>query len=163
MRERLVPHPLLSSTLVFVWLLLVNEFSAGHLVLALAIGLVVPKLTGAYWPDPPRVRRPRIVAQYLGVVLHDIVVSNLQVAYLVLFRRGDTLRSRFITVPLDLSSPEAISVLAGTITLTPGTVSADLSADGQALLVHCLEVDDPDAAVAQIKHRYERRLKEIFE
>jgi multicomponent K+:H+ antiporter subunit E len=54
-------------------------------------------------------------------------------------------------------------VLACTITMTPGTVSADVSADQRALLVHCLETDDPDAVVAQIKSRYERRLKEIFE
>jgi multicomponent K+:H+ antiporter subunit E len=46
--------------------------------------------------------------------------------------------------------------------MTPGTVSADLSADGTKLLVHCLETDDPDATVAGIKRRYEDRLKEIF-
>jgi multicomponent K+:H+ antiporter subunit E len=45
---------------------------------------------------------------------------------------------------------------------TPGTVSADLSSDGTKLLVHCLDADDPDAVVAEIKHRYERRLREIF-
>ena len=58
---------------------------------------------------------------------------------------------------------EAITALAGTITLTPGTVSADLSADGRSLLVHCLETADPAATVSQIKERYDRRLKEIFE
>jgi multicomponent K+:H+ antiporter subunit E len=54
-------------------------------------------------------------------------------------------------------------VLAGTITMTPGTVSADLSADGTAILVHCLETKDADGTARQIKSRYERRLKEIFE
>jgi len=67
-----------------------------------------------------------------------------------------------VTIPLDLRSPEAITVLAGTITMTPGTVSADLSADGRALLVHCLDADHPDAVRDEIKTRYERRLKEIF-
>ena len=56
-----------------------------------------------------------------------------------------------------------IAVLAGTITLTPGTVSADLCADGGALLVHCLETDDPEGTVARIKERYEDRLRRIFE
>jgi multicomponent K+:H+ antiporter subunit E len=100
--------------------------------------------------------------EYCAVVLKDIVVSNLQVAYLVLFRRGDTLRSRYISVPLELGSAEAVTVLAATITLTPGTLSADFSADGRALLVHCLDVGDPEQAVAAIKQRYERRLMEIF-
>ncbi len=52
---------------------------------------------------------------------------------------------RYVTVPLDLTTPEAIAVLAGTITMTPGTVSADLSADGRALLVHCLDRTNPAA------------------
>ncbi|MGE0260580.1 MAG: Na+/H+ antiporter subunit E, partial [Alphaproteobacteria bacterium] len=55
------------------------------------------------------------------------------------------------------------AILAGTITMTPGTVSADLSADGRALLVHCLETGDPAATVSAIQHRYERRLLRIFE
>jgi multicomponent K+:H+ antiporter subunit E len=47
--------------------------------------------------------------------------------------------------------------------MTPGTVSSDLSEDGHSLLVHCLDAPDPKATVAEIKNRYERRLKEIFE
>ena len=50
-----------------------------------------------------------------------------------------------------------------TITLTPGTVSCDLSRDGRSLLVHCLHAPDPDAVLSEIKTRYESRLKEIFE
>jgi multicomponent K+:H+ antiporter subunit E len=65
-------------------------------------------------------------------------------------------------VPLDLTSAEAITVLAGTITMTPGTVSATLAADGSAILVHCLHTDDPDSVRDDIKSRYERRLLEIF-
>ena len=68
-----------------------------------------------------------------------------------------------LSSPLDIFSPEAITILAGTITLTPGTVSADLSDGGHSLLVHALDVDDADAMRDEIKDRYERRLKEIFE
>jgi multicomponent K+:H+ antiporter subunit E len=53
-------------------------------------------------------------------------------------------------------------VLAATITMTPGTVSSDLSADGRSLLVHCLDAKDGEEAVRQMKSRYEARLKEIF-
>jgi multicomponent K+:H+ antiporter subunit E len=66
-------------------------------------------------------------------------------------------------VPLEIRAPEAITTLASTITLTPGTVSSDLSDDGRSLLVHCLDAPDGDEVVAQIKQRYEARLKEIFE
>lgn len=159
----LFPHPLLSLVIGAVWILLVNEISAGQVVLGAMLGWAIPRMTSAYWPDRPRVRRPGAVLAYVGIVLKDIVVSNVQVASLILFRRGDSLRSQFVTVPLDLTTAEAITVLAGTITLTPGTVSADLSADGRALLVHCLEAPDPESVVTTIKERYERPLLEIFE
>jgi multicomponent K+:H+ antiporter subunit E len=68
-----------------------------------------------------------------------------------------------VTVPLELRTPEAITTLAGTITMTPGTLTADVSAEGHALLVHCLDAPDPDAVRDEIKSRYERRLMEIFE
>lgn len=162
MIHRLLPHPLLSLTLLAVWVALVNEVTAGSVVMGLIVGLLVPLATRPFWPDRPRLRHPLLVLRYIGIVLHDIVVANFQVARLVLFRPNDALRSAYVTVPLALTSPEAIAVLAGTITMTPGTLSAELSADGKALLVHGLDVPDPEALVAEIKSRYEARLLEIF-
>jgi multicomponent K+:H+ antiporter subunit E len=163
MLARVLPQPILSVVIVIVWLFLQNAFSMGHLVLGIIVGIAVPLFTSVYWPDRPRIRNIPMIISFVAVVMWDIVVSNVIVAYIVLFRKNESLRSRFITVPLDLRTPEAISLLSGTITMTPGTVSSDLSADGRSLLVHCLETDAPDEVIATIKHRYERRLKEIFE
>jgi multicomponent K+:H+ antiporter subunit E len=163
MRTRLLPHPLLSVALAVVWVLLVNDFSIGNLVFGLILGIVIAKITSPYWPGRPKIRNPVAIMEYGLIVLWDIIVSNIQVAYLVLFRRSESLQSRFISIPLALKTPEAIAVLAGTITMTPGTVSADLSADGRSLLVHCLETTDPGGTVAAIKSRYEERLLRIFE
>ena len=119
-------------------------------------------VTAAYWPDRPKLARPLKIVEYCLVVLWDIIVANVQVAMIILFRRERTIHSKWIPVPLELTSAEAITVLAGTITMTPGTVSATLSADGGCILVHCLHTDDPDSVRDEIKSRYERRLKEIF-
>jgi multicomponent K+:H+ antiporter subunit E len=162
MLERLIPHPLLSLTLTLVWLALVNTVSLGNLLLGLFLGLVIPMITAPYWPNRPRVARPFKAAEYFLLVMWDIVVANVQVAWIILFKRERNIRSAWIVVPLDLTSPEAITVLAGTITMTPGTVSAMLSADGRSLLVHALHTDDAAAMRDHIKTRYERRLKEIF-
>ena len=90
------------------------------------------------------------------------MLANLQVTRLILLVAARPAALAFVTIPLELTSPEAITVLAGTITMTPGTFSAELSADGRSLLVHGLDVPDPDALVAEIKSRYEARLLEIF-
>lgn len=163
MRARLLPHPLLTLLLILVFILLMNEVTPGVVVLGIVLGVVVPLLTAPFWPGRPRLKAPLTIASYGLIVMWDIVVSNIEVAQIILFRPADRLRTRYVTVPLDLVTPEAIAVLAGTITMTPGTVSADLSADGKALLVHCLDAGDPDGAVATIKARYESRLKRIFE
>lgn len=163
MIARLLPHPLLTLTLTLVWLMLLNSLSLGGILFGLFLGVTVPLLTAAFWPQRPRVRNPLKIAEYMLIVLWDIVVANFEVAYIVVFRSNRSLRSHFIAIPLEIYSPEAITVLAGTITMTPGTVTADLSADGRSLLVHCLDTGDPDGEVAGIKNRYESRLKEIFE
>lgn len=163
MLRRLVPHPLLSLLLLAVWIMLVNKVTPGNIVLGAFLGLAVAAFTGPYWPDRPRIGRPFKVLEYIVVVLWDIIVANAQVALIILFKPNKKIESHWINVPLDLTSAEAITVLAGTITMTPGTVSAMLSADGGNILVHCLHTDDPDGVRNDIKHRYERRLKEIFQ
>lgn len=162
MLRRLLPHPLLSIMLTFVWLALVNKITVGNIVLGAFLGLVVPFITAPYWPGRPRIRAPFKVIEYVLVVLWDIIVANVQVAMIILFKRNKDIKSEWITVPLELRSPEAITVLAGTITMTPGTVSALLSSCGTSILVHCLHTEDPDGVRDQIKSRYEKRLMEIF-
>ncbi len=162
MLTKIFPHPGLSAMLVAVWLLLLNDVTVGGLLLGILFGILVPLLTGPFWPNRPRVSFGWPLAEYLGVVVWDIAIANFQVARLILFRRSRDLRPRWLVIPLELRSPEAITMLAGTISLTPGTVSADTSADGRVLLVHALDVGDKAAAVARIRHRYERRLLRIF-
>jgi multicomponent K+:H+ antiporter subunit E len=163
MLKRLFPHPYLSLTLVALWFLLVNEWKIGSLVMAVFLGTVIPLITSTWWPHRARVNRPFGLAAYSLLVLWDVIVANFQVARIVLFMPRDRIQSNWITVPLDLRSPEAISLLAGTITMTPGTLTADMSACGRALLVHALHAPDPDATRDDIKARYESRLKRIFE
>ncbi|WP_116131866.1 Na+/H+ antiporter subunit E [Tropicimonas sp. IMCC34043] len=161
--NRLFPHPQLTAFLVLIWLLLVNKVTPGNVLLGLILGIAIPGITQPFWPNRPSFRRPLRIASYLLIVIWDICLANITVARVVLFRPNRKIRSHWIVVPLDLNSPEAITVLAGTITMTPGTVTAMLSADATCLLVHCLDAADPDAVRDEIKHRYERRLKEIFE
>lgn len=158
----LLPHPLLSLTVVVFWVLLANQVTAGAVVMGLLLGWLIPLLTGPFWPDRPHITSPLKVIEYGLIVIWDICVANVQVAMLILGKTNAELRPAFIVIPLEITAPEAITALAATITLTPGTVSADLSDDGRSLLVHCLHAPEPDEVVASIKERYESRLKEIF-
>jgi multicomponent K+:H+ antiporter subunit E len=108
------------------------------------------------------IRRSWVLLRYLGVLLYDIGAANVQVARLVL-GPPERLRPGFVVLPLRLRSELAISLLANTICLTPGTVSAWLSADRRELLIHALDLDDPQALIQTIRDRYEAPLLEVFE
>jgi multicomponent K+:H+ antiporter subunit E len=162
MLKRLFPHPLLSVLLFLTWMLLVNQFKIGSLVLALFLAIVIPMMTAPYWPNRPKLRQLPAFAAYCLLVMWDIIVANVQVAKIILFMPADKIQSAWISIPIELKSPEAITMLAGTITLTPGTVTADMSSCGRVLLIHSLHAPDPDAIRDDIKTRYEARLKRIF-
>lgn len=159
--RRLLPHPVVSLVLVVVWLTLNHSLDFGHILLALLLAWLLPWFTQTFWTYPVHIRRWRLLVRYAFVVLWDITLSNITTTRLIL---GSTrkLQPAFFELPLDLTNPIAITVLANTITLTPGTVSADIAPDRSRILIHGLHVPDIDQAIAQIKTRYEAPLKEIF-
>lgn len=161
--RKIFPHPFLTVLLAVVWTLLQNNISAGMVVFGVILGVIIPVLTARWWPDRPDEMRLTPMLKYIALVIWDILVANVQVAWIILTKSNDQMKPNWVVIPLELKSPEAITILAGTITLTPGTVSADLSNEGHSLLVHALDAEDPDAVRDEIKERYERRLLEIFQ
>jgi multicomponent K+:H+ antiporter subunit E len=158
---RWLPQPLLSLSLLLVWLLLVNDLGFGQWLLGGLLGWLIPLVSQVFWINPPRLQKPLKLCFFLLRVLGDIVVANLQVAKLIL---GPTARLRpaFVEIPVRLEDELALTMLASVISLTPGTVSADLSDDRRTLLVHSLDVADEAAMVREIKARYEAPLLEVF-
>ena len=162
MSRYLLPHPILTPVLALVWMLLANSFSPGNLILGLLLGWAIPIFTLRFWPERVHIRHPLRLLAFIGRVLADILIANLAVARIILQGPEQT-RPGFVRVPLELRSDLGISLLANTVSLTPGTLSAWLNPERDTLIVHGLRVDDPSALVDEIKTRYEAPLKEIFE
>ncbi len=159
---RWFPHPVLTGLLTLVWMLLVNQLSPGALLLGLALGWGIPLFTAPFWPERVRIHRPLTLLRFVGTVLWDILLANLAVARRILGRPA-RLQPLFVELPLQLRSELGISLLANTISLTPGTVSAYVSRDRRRLVLHALDVADPAQLLATIRERYETPLKEILE
>ncbi len=159
---RLLPHPLLTPILAIVWLLLTNSFDPGQIVMGLLLGWAIPLISIRFWPEKVYIYKPLTLLRYSFLLLFDIIMANFTVARLVL-GNPDRIQPAFVVMPLDLTSDLAISLLANSITLTPGTLSAQLSLDRKYLLIHAFNETDTKALVAEIKNRYESPLKEIFE
>jgi multicomponent K+:H+ antiporter subunit E len=156
-----LPAPLVSLLLFVAWPVLNLSFSIGHLVLGAVLAVVIPWFTESVRDERAVLRRPAKAAKLALVVLWDIVVSNIDVARRILGPE-DRIRPGFIWVPLDITDPHGIVTLAGIITMTPGTLSADLSEDRRHLLVHAFHLEDEAAVIESIKSRYEAPLREIF-
>ncbi|MDP2238860.1 MAG: Na+/H+ antiporter subunit E [Burkholderiales bacterium] len=159
--KRWLPFPLLSAVLAAGWLALVGEASIAHLLLGGLLALAIPLVAAPFLDHLQHVVAPGAAVRLLFLLIRDIVLANIAVARLVLGPEA-RLRPAFVSVPLALSHPQSIALLASIITMTPGTVSADLAPDRRTLLVHALDCADPARLVADIKRRYEQPLLEIF-
>ncbi|MFN9490636.1 MAG: Na+/H+ antiporter subunit E [Betaproteobacteria bacterium] len=159
--KRLLPFPLLSAALAAAWLALAGEFSFAQGLLAAALAAIIPLVVSRFLDYLPRIASPGAAVRLTLLVTWDIVLANVAVSRLVL-GPVSRLRPAFIEVPLALKHPQSIALLASIVTMTPGTVSADLSPCGRMLLVHALDCGNPERMIRDIKHRYEQPLLEIF-
>jgi multicomponent K+:H+ antiporter subunit E len=154
----------LIGTLVLTWLLLNQTLAPSHVVLGFALAIALAWATRNLRPIQARVRRVDRAIGLLPVWLTDVVRSNIDVARIVLgLRRSADLRSGFVRIPLAIRDPHGVAVIAVIVTSTPGTVWADLSADGSVLTLHVLDLRDEAVWVDWLKNRYEKPLMEIFE
>ncbi|MEM8738768.1 MAG: Na+/H+ antiporter subunit E [Planctomycetota bacterium] len=94
-------------------------------------------------------------------LIYELILANLRVAYDVITPRANR-DPAVIGVPLDVETDAEITLLANLITLTPGTLSLDLSPDRKTLYVHAMFAEDRDAFCAEIKRGFERRVLELL-
>jgi multicomponent K+:H+ antiporter subunit E len=154
-------HPVLSLLLAAAWLLMRQSLAPGDLVWAAVLGLVIPRLVHRFLGDAVRPRAWAVALRLTGIVLYDIVMSNIAVAKLVL-NPASRPQPAWVPIALDTRHPTAITLFATIITTTPGTVSCVVDEQRGQILVHALDCDDVAAAAAQMKERYEQPLREIF-
>lgn len=161
--KHLLPAPLLSVALFLLWLLLNQTLSGGHMLLGAILGLLIPILLRGLRPLPVRIRHPLTILRLLATVVYDSTVSNLTVVRFLLLPSKRKHAADFVHIPLELRDPNALAVLAMIVCITPGTAWAELSRDRSVLLLHVLEVGNPQEVIDHIKRCYERPLMEIFE
>lgn len=158
---RILPHPFVSVIVAMSWLMLNHSAESFDFVVAISLGLIIPKLIQPFIIHTPNIHWKSAI-QLFFVVLWDIVISNIKVAKQVL---GPTknLTPKWFRVPLETDHEHVNTLLAMIITTTPGTVSAGIDQERGDILVHALSCDDVDAEIQAIKARYEVPLIEIFD
>lgn len=162
LRNRFLPRPRLSLALLVMWLLLENSISFSTVFFGVFLGWLIPLISHQLWPEEYRPMKYLLFFRFSLVVLMDIVRASFHVARLIL-GSSRKLRPAFVTFPLALKDNFSITVLANTVSLTPGTVSSEVSRDKRFLLIHALDVENEEALIKSIRDRYEAPLREIFQ
>nr|WP_294261103.1 Na+/H+ antiporter subunit E [Propionivibrio sp.] len=104
MLKQLIPRPVLSLTVLLLWIAITNAGSLGLLLLGLLLALIIPRLTLPFWPQAPRLANPLRALRFLGVFALDIVVANWGVARRII-GPPERLSPALVEIPLDLRDP----------------------------------------------------------
>jgi multicomponent Na+:H+ antiporter subunit E len=154
----------LTINLVFtaVWVAISASFTPANLVLGFAVGalsllLIRRELQPVAYPV-----RPLRLFVLTALFFKELAVSATKVAWMVVQPKM-VLKPGIFAYPLTVKSDFEIALLANLITLTPGTLSVDVSEDRRTLYVHALDCADPGALKRDIARGFERRIKEAFE
>ncbi|ONG48472.1 Na+/H+ antiporter subunit E [Pseudoroseomonas deserti] len=158
----ILPHPILSTGLLLMWLLLEQTLRPGPLLVGLVVAFFGGHALGLLQPERMRIRRPGLILRLAGRVLVDVARSNLAVALVVLKPRPER-HAGFIRVPLALRDPNALAALACIMTATPGTAWVEFDLEDGELLLHVLDLVDEGEWLRIVKERYEQPLLEIFQ
>ena len=143
------------------WCALFGTFDLGTFVGGFLLALAALSLSGPLFGQTAYLKRVLLAARLGAYFLYELTVSSLQVAWDVI-TPGQRSRPAIVAVPLDIEDPLQITVLANLISLTPGTLSLDVSPDGRTLYVHDMFVDDPDETRGNIKAGFERLVWEAM-
>ncbi len=147
--------------LAFIWAFLTGSFLFSTVIEGFIIGYAVLWLGRPLYDTSSYLRKLRQVVSFLFFFMRELIVATARVAYLVV-KPTINIQPGIVAVPLDIKSDAEIARLASLITLTPGTLTLDVSHDRRMMYVHAIHVEDADAFRREIKLGFERRVGELL-
>lgn len=145
---------LLNLLLMVLWVAASGVFTYGNALLGFIVGLVVLAWLRDLLGPTQYFRKLGLSIAFAGVFIWEVFKSNVRVAWDVITPKAYR-RPGIVAVPLDARGDLEITVLANLLTLTPGSLSLDVSPDRKWLYVHAMFVDDPEAVRREIKTQFE--------
>ena len=154
---------LLLVVLAIGWVAVTGAFTLPNLLLGMLIAAIVLSLfrRRLAWPSALRTM-PRVISLML-VFIRELVLSTIGVARLALTPRlASHLAPAIIAFPLTAKSDAEITLLANLVTLTPGTLSLDISADRSFLYIHVLRLEDRQRFIDYVATVFEKKVMDVF-
>jgi multicomponent Na+:H+ antiporter subunit E len=147
--------------LAVAWAALTGSFAPANLLIGFVVGSLVIWFVQRPVGSPRYFRKLRQVAGLALFFLWELLLANLRVAFDVVTPRHH-MRPAIIAIPLDAQTDDEITLLSNLVTLTPGTLSIDVSPDRKYLYIHSMYAQDVEAERQRIKRGFERRVLEVL-
>ena len=152
----------LNLLIALTWGVASGDFTMSNLLLGFAAGFVALYAFDPFRGDHGYHRRTIAMVGLTLYFIYDLISSSVQVAWAVLFPSG-AIQPRFVEVELEAQSDVAIMLVANLTSLTPGTLSVDVSADRKRLLIHAMFAGDPQSVIDGVKRGLEPRVRKVVE
>lgn len=147
--------------MALAWAAVTGSFSPANLVFGFALGAVALSLIREQVGSMGYFSRARRVISLMVMFVYELVLSSVRVAIMVLNPKMN-LKPGIFAYPLKVDRDFEITLLANLITLTPGTLSVDVSDDRRTLYIHTVDCSDPEALREDIADGFERKILEAF-
>ena len=147
--------------LAIAWGGVTGSFQPVNLAFGFVLGALALSIIQEQVGSVGYISRMYRIALLLGSFVYELMQSATRVAILVL-KPNMNLKPGILAYPLKVDRDLEITVLANLITLTPGTLSVDVSEDRKTLYIHALDCSDPDEIRQSIANGFERRVLEAF-
>ena len=144
------------------WCALFGRFDFAHLVAGFLVGFAALSVVSPLFGKTFYFLRVLLIVRLLAYFVWQLVMSSIQVAWDVITPVQKS-RPAIVAIPLDIEEPRQITVLANLISLTPGSLSLDVSPDQKTLYVHGMFVDDPEEMRKKIKSGFEQKVRDAMQ
>lgn len=151
---------LINIVITFVWMFLYSSWDLPTFIVGYLVGIVLLLMLRRFFDGPLYIRKLYRFFILSLILLRELILSNIAVVKQV-FKPKLTIKPGVFALKTDLNSDWEVTLLANLITLTPGTVTVDISPDQRTLYIHALDIDDIDEAVTSIKDSFEKAIMEV--
>jgi len=152
---------LLNILLAIAWMLLSGEVTAENFIEGLIVGYLILWISKSALGGSKYFKKIPKAISFFFYFIKELIVANLKVAFDIITPK-DYMKPGIVAVPLNAETDMEITLLANLITLTPGTLSLDVSKDKKVLYIHTLYLEDIEKFRSDIKNGMEKRLLEVL-
>ncbi|GGB49782.1 Na+/H+ antiporter subunit E [Fictibacillus barbaricus] len=151
---------ILNLLIGIIWMFLSESYSFASFLVGFVIGAALLFLLNRFIPDSFYFKQVKSILYLIFLFIKELILANIEVLKWVYKPRLD-FQPGIIALPIDVKKNWEITLLANLITLTPGTLSVDVSRDQRFIYIHAIDLPDVNKTIVGIKDSFEKAIREV--